>query len=106
MAVEVRPARPDDAVRLAEVYLTSGRAAWAGHLREETLSAFSSPVEEWTDAMADPAVSILVAELDGEIAALATLVPTDDEDDDPHRVARLGRLYTWPAAWGRDWAVR
>jgi GNAT superfamily N-acetyltransferase len=101
MAIEVRAARPGDEARLAEVYVASGRAAWRGHLRESTLAAFTSPVEEWEEAMVDPGISILVAELDGEIAALATLLPSEDADDDPRRVARLGRLYTLPAAWGR-----
>jgi GNAT superfamily N-acetyltransferase len=96
----VRRARPEDAERLAEVYVDSGRAAWAGHLREETLAAFSSSREEWEEGMADPDVSILVGELDGEIAAVATLLPSDDPDLDRERVAKLGRLYTEPAAWG------
>jgi GNAT superfamily N-acetyltransferase len=101
MTVEVRPARPEDAARLAEVYLASGRAAWAGHLREETLAAFTSPAQEWVEAMADPGFCILVGEIDGEIAGVATLLPTQDADDRPEEVARLGRLYTEPAAWGR-----
>src|SRR5436190_20057268 len=101
MTAEVRHARPEDAARLAEVYVTSGRAAWAGHLREETLAAFTSPAEEWVEAMADPGFSVLVAELDGEIAAVATLLPTQDLDDKPAEVARLGRLYTDPAALGK-----
>jgi GNAT superfamily N-acetyltransferase len=101
MTVEVRAARPEDAARLAEVYVTSGRAAWAGHLREETLAAFTSPPEEWVAAMADPGFSILVGELDGEIAAVATLLPTEDPDDRPDQVARLGRLYAEPGAWGK-----
>jgi GNAT superfamily N-acetyltransferase len=101
MTVEVRPARREDAARLSEVYVSSGRAAWAGHLREKTLAAFTSPLDEWEEAMADPDVAILVAELDGGIAALVTLLPTRDPDDDPEEVARLGRLYTDPAAWGK-----
>jgi GNAT superfamily N-acetyltransferase len=101
MAIEVRAARPGDEARLAEVYVAAGRAGWAGHLREETLRAFTSSVEEWEEAIAHPEVSILVAELDGEIAALATILPSDDPDADPGRVAKLGRLYADPEAWGR-----
>jgi GNAT superfamily N-acetyltransferase len=96
----VRKARPEDAPRLAEVYLASGRAAWAGHLRKETLTAFASPRQEWEEAMADPDVSVLVGERDGEIAAVATLMPSDDPDLDRESVAKLGRLYTEPTAWG------
>jgi GNAT superfamily N-acetyltransferase len=101
MSVVVRPARPEDAERLAEIYVASGRAAWAGYLRDETLAAFTSPLEEWEEAMSAPEVSILVAELDGQIAGLSTLLPSEDSDDDPKKVARLGRLYAEPAAWGR-----
>ena len=98
----VRRARPEDATRLAEVYVGSGRGgSWAGHMREETLAAFSSSADEWVEAMADPEISILVAELDGEIASLVTLLPSEDPDTDATRVAKLGRLYTDPSAWGK-----
>ena len=70
-------------------------------MREETLAAFTSSAEEWEEAMADPEISILVAELDGEIAALVTLMPSEDPDTDPRRVAKLGRMYTVPSAWGK-----
>jgi GNAT superfamily N-acetyltransferase len=96
----VRRARPEDADRLAHVYVSSGCGGWAGHLREETLGAFTSSAEEWEDAMADPEVSILVGELDGEIASVVTLLPSDEPDLDSERVAKLGRLYTEPSAWG------
>jgi GNAT superfamily N-acetyltransferase len=101
VTVEVRVARSGDEPRLADVYVASGRAAWAGHLREETLRAFTSSVEEWEEGIAHPDVSVLVAELDGEIAGLATLLPSDDPGADPIEVAKLGRLYAVPAAWGR-----
>ncbi len=101
MGAEVRFARPDDASRLAEVYVAAGRAGWADHLREETIQAFTSSVEEWEEGIAHPEVSILVAELDGAVAALATLLPSDDPVADPAKVAKLGRLYADPEAWGR-----
>jgi GNAT superfamily N-acetyltransferase len=56
---------------------------------------------EWEEGIDHPEVSIIVAELDGEIGALATLLPTEDLDDDPGKVAKLGRLYAEPAAWGK-----
>jgi GNAT superfamily N-acetyltransferase len=101
MTLVVRPARHGDEARLAKVYVASGRAAWAGNMLEETLAAFTSPVEEWEEAISDPDVSILVAELGGEIAALATLLPSKDPDADPGEVAMLGRLYAESAAWGK-----
>jgi GNAT superfamily N-acetyltransferase len=101
MTMEVRAARDGDEPRLAEVYVASGRAAWAGHLREETLRALTSSIEEWEEGITHPEVSILVAELDGEITGLATLLPTEDPDDDPAEVAKLGRLYAEPSAWGK-----
>jgi GNAT superfamily N-acetyltransferase len=101
MAVEVRFARPDDASRLTEIYVAAGRAGWVGHLRDETIQALTSPVEEWEEGIAHPEVSILVAELDGAVAAMATLLPSDDPDADPGKVAKLGRLYADPEAWGR-----
>jgi GNAT superfamily N-acetyltransferase len=99
MAQEVRPARPGDAGRLGEIFLASGRAAWAGHLPSEGLSRLTSPAEEWEAQIANPEIICLVAELDGEIAAFAVLCPSPDPDANRDAVALLDRLYADPAAW-------
>jgi GNAT superfamily N-acetyltransferase len=104
MAADVRAARPGEGARLAEIFLSSGRAAWARHLSPVGLDGVKSPPQEWEEAIADPNVICLVAERRGEVAAVAVFRRSRDEDADPGRVALLDRLYTEPAAWRRGLA--
>jgi GNAT superfamily N-acetyltransferase len=101
MAVQVRAARPGEGTRLAEVYLASGRAAWARHLSPVGLAGVTSSAEEWETRIADDDAICLVAERRGTVAALAVLCPSPDDDADPAAVALLDRLYAEPAAWRR-----
>lgn len=101
MAVDVRPARPGEGARLAEIFLASGRAAWARHLSPVGLAAVTSPSDEWERQIADPDVVCLVAERRGAVGAFAVLCPSPDPDADPSVVALLDRLYTEPAEWRR-----
>jgi GNAT superfamily N-acetyltransferase len=97
----VRHAKPGDGARLAEIFLSSGRAAWARHLSPVGLEGVRSPAEEWEEMISDPNVLVLVAERRGEVAALAVFRRSSDEDSDPGRIALLDRLYTEPASWRR-----
>jgi GNAT superfamily N-acetyltransferase len=101
MAAVVRPARAGEGARLGEIFLSSGRAAWARHLSPVGLGTVTSPADEWERKIANPDVICLVAEHRGRVAALAVLCRSPDEDADPARVALLDRLYTEPAAWRR-----
>jgi GNAT superfamily N-acetyltransferase len=101
MAHDVRRASPGEGARLAEIFLSSGRAAWARHLSPVGLDGVSSSPEEWEEVIADPDVMCLVAERRGEVAALAVFRRSRDEDADPARVALLDRFYTEPASWRR-----
>jgi GNAT superfamily N-acetyltransferase len=101
MSDTVRPATPGEGVRLAEIYLSSGRAAWARHLSPVGLSGVTSPADEWERWISDPDLIVLVAERRGAAAALALLCRSSDPDSDPARVALLDRLYTEPASWRR-----
>ena len=97
----VREAQPGEGARLAEVYLSSGRASWARHLSPVGLAGVTSPAEEWERWISEPDLIILVAERRGQVAALAVLCRSTDQDSDPARVALLDRLYTEPASWRR-----
>ena len=101
MAEGVRPAQPGDGARLGQIYLSSGRAAWARHLSPVGLTNVTSPAEEWERWISDPDVMVLVAERRGQAAAVALLSRSSDPDSDPARVALLDRLYTEPASWRR-----
>jgi GNAT superfamily N-acetyltransferase len=97
----VRPANPGEGVRLGEIYLSSGRAAWARHLSPVGLASVTSPADEWERWISDPDLIVLVAERRGQAAAVALLCRSTDDDSDPARVALLDRLYTEPASWRR-----
>ena len=97
----VREARPGEGARLAEVFLSSGRASWARHLSPVGLAGVTSPAEEWERLISNPDRIILAAERRGQVAALAVLCRSSDQDSDPARVALLDRLYTEPASWRR-----
>jgi len=101
MSDNVRPAQPGEGARLGEIYLSSGRAAWARHLSPVGLAGVTSPAEEWERWISDPDLLVLVAERRGRVAALALLCRSTDRDSDPARVAMLDRLYTEPASWRR-----
>ena len=85
MPDSVRPAKPGEGGRLGEIYLSSGRAAWARHLSPIGLGGVASSADEWERFITDPDLIVLVAERRGEPAALAL----------------LDRLYTEPASWRR-----
>src|SRR4051794_28129234 len=97
----VRPAEPGEGVRLGEIYLSSGRAAWARHLSPIGLTSVTSPSEDWERWISDPEIMVLVAERRERAAALAVVCRSSDEDSDPALVAMLDRLYTEPASWRR-----
>ncbi len=101
MASEIRHARPGEGIRLSEIHLASGRAAWAGHLPPAGLAVVTSHPEQWEGWISDPEFVCLVAEHRGEAAALAVLCPSSDPDTDPQTVALLDRLCTEPRAWRR-----
>jgi GNAT superfamily N-acetyltransferase len=101
MAELARAAKPGEGERLGEVYLSSGRAAWAPHLSPVGLASVTSPPEEWERLISDPDVVCLVAERRDEVAGVAVLRRSPDEDCDPALVALLDRLYVEPAAWRR-----
>jgi GNAT superfamily N-acetyltransferase len=97
----VRPAEPGEGARLAEVYLSSGRAAWARHLSPIGLGGITSRPDEWERWISDPDLIVLVAERRDRVAAVALLCRSTDPDSDPGKVALLDRLYTEPASWRR-----
>jgi GNAT superfamily N-acetyltransferase len=101
MPESVRSAKPGEGARLGEIYLSSGRAAWARHLSPVGLGGVTSSADEWERFISDPDLIVLIAERRGEPAALALLCRSTDSDSDPARVAMLDRLYTEPASWRR-----
>jgi L-amino acid N-acyltransferase YncA len=101
--VSVRPARPADAERVAEVQLGTWRVAYADLLPEQVLA---TPAEEvaaaWRAAVEQPPSPrhrVLVAVEGAELVGFAASAPADD-DDVAADVAELAALLVEPR-WGR-----
>jgi GNAT superfamily N-acetyltransferase len=102
--VSVRPARPEDAERVARVQLLTWRTAYGSFLPEEALAV---PEEQaaalWLRAVElppSPRHRLLVA-LDGtDLVGFAASGPAEDDDLDPATTAEITTLLVEPR-WGR-----
>jgi GNAT superfamily N-acetyltransferase len=91
--VSVRPARPEDAERVAAVQLTTWRTAYGSFLPEEALAV---PPEQaaalWLRAIELPPTPqhrVLVAMEAAELVGFAASGPTDDDDVEAVEVSTL-----------------
>lgn len=55
-------------------------------------------VERWKRWLADPAISCIVGEVDGEIVGFSTIRPAPEDDADA-RTAEMPTLYVHPDSW-------
>lgn len=78
--MKVRPASPEDAATMAEIFVTAARAAW-GFVGEEALEAMEPPPLDGGE---------LVVEDGGRVVGFAVV-----------KGCGLDLLYTSPEAWGR-----
>jgi GNAT superfamily N-acetyltransferase len=102
--VSVRPARPADAERVAEVQLHTWRQAYADVLPAAALAVPQADVAAvWrrgVELPPTPRHRLLVA-VDGEdVVGFAASAPADDEDVDPRVVSELTAVLVEPR-WGR-----
>jgi GNAT superfamily N-acetyltransferase len=88
--VEIRPARGDEARALADVQ-EAASVAGLSHIFPSHLYPFprDAVLERWTEMLADPDASVLVAERDDAVLGLAAVRPE-----------WLDGLYVRPEAWG------
>jgi diamine N-acetyltransferase len=117
--VTLRTALPEDADALAALAHRAFVDAFAGFYSEADLSAF---LAEWktpavyAQALADPQVAVMLAEVDGQMAAYCLLKRGSVMDDHPHprplRPVFLSQLYCAGKMTGHglgtrlmDWAV-
>lgn len=103
--VVVRPARPEDAPRLAEIHVVGWQQAYAGLLPSEYLDALTPQdrLPRWQEYLADPGsdpsagTAVLVAEIDGETVGFAMFGP---DRDGLIGAGELFSLYVDPPRWG------
>ena len=102
--VSVRPARPEDAERVARVQLSTWRTAYADLLPAEALAVPEEQVAAlWLHAIEAPPTPrhrVLVAMERVELVGFAASTPADDEDLDRATTAELSTLLVEPR-WGR-----
>jgi GNAT superfamily N-acetyltransferase len=102
--VVVRSALPTDAAAIAQVHVTSWRAAYTGLLPERYLERLSVYERERTwrrriDGIR-PDETILVAERAGAVVGFTSAGTTRDRDADPRAVGEVYAVYLLPEAWG------
>jgi ribosomal protein S18 acetylase RimI-like enzyme len=108
----VRPARPEDAGRLAVVHVRSWQAAYRGLLPQEYLDGLdpADRVERWQNILAvvaeagqsgGPLRGVVAAVADEIICGFALFGPTRDQDEDAQRTGEVSAIYLLPETWSR-----
>jgi len=102
--VSVRPARPEDAERVARVQLATWRTAYVDLLPAPVLRTPEVEVAAvWlhaVEAAPSPRHRLLVALERDELVGFASSAPADADDGDPATTAELSSLLVEPR-WGR-----
>jgi GNAT superfamily N-acetyltransferase len=92
MSVQIRPARQDDALSIADISLRGWEAAYADILPRETLEERDATLvcNHWRDYVAaiPKEEGLIVAEKDGRVSGFARFGPCSDDD-----VIRAGEVY-------------
>jgi ribosomal protein S18 acetylase RimI-like enzyme len=96
--VNVRPARPDDARRLAEIHVETWRATYPGVMPQELLDSLSVDSRErlWQEWIPNPEVAVFVSEASGEVVGFVSVGPCLTEPE----IGELYAIYVVPAAHG------
>jgi ribosomal protein S18 acetylase RimI-like enzyme len=103
-AVEVRPARVEDAAEIAEIHVRSWQGAYRGLIPQDYLDALD-PAERlgrWTEHLASGSWTaggcIVVDGADGAVAGFATFGASRDPDSEPG-TGEVMAIYLAPGAW-------
>jgi GNAT superfamily N-acetyltransferase len=104
--VEVRPARVEDAAKIAAVHVASWQAGYRGLIPQDYLDGLDPDV--WTTRRARRLEQIdwsrdgclVVADDAGELTGFTHVGPTRD-DADPAVVGEVYAIYLAPEAWGK-----
>lgn len=97
--MNVRPARPEDARRMAEIHVETWRATYPGMMPQEVLDGLSVDDRErnWQEWIPHPETTAFVAELDGEIVGFVGVGPSWSNPG----IGEIYSIYVTPAAQGR-----
>ena len=97
--MNVRPARLEDARRLAEIHVETWRATYPGVVPQEVLDGLSVDDRErnWQEWIPSPETEAFVAELDGRIVGFVNVGPSWTD----RTIGELYAIYVTPDAHGR-----
>jgi ribosomal protein S18 acetylase RimI-like enzyme len=105
--IVLRPPKPEDAERLAQLAREAFDAAFAHLYKPEDLAAFHAEYKtagKYRKAIDDPATRIQLAEVDGQLAAYSLIVLgeqfADHPNPKPKRPVMLSQLYCAREATG------
>lgn len=105
--MEIRPARVQDAGRIAEIHVLGWQGGYRGLMPQEFLDGLD-PAERLTARIRWLAAAdwsrggcFVVADDDAQLAGFADTGQTRDEDGDPAVVGEVLAIYLAPAAWGK-----
>jgi ribosomal protein S18 acetylase RimI-like enzyme len=96
--VNVRPARLEDARRLAEIHVETWRATYVGVMPQEALDGLSVEEREelWREWIPHPETEVFVAAPDGEVVGFVSVGPSWSTPG----VGELYSIYVVPSAHG------
>ena len=97
--MNVRPARPDDARRVAEIHVETWRATYPGVIPQDVLDGLNVDDRElnWQEWIPNPETSSFVVERDGEIVGFVNVGPCWTD----RAIGELYSIYVLPAGQGR-----
>ena len=100
--VSLREAEVADAEAVESVHYTSREAVYAGRTADWPPPGpdRAGRIARWREWLGDPAVSAVIAEVDGEIVGFCTIRPAVEDDSDPE-TAEMPTLYIRPDSWHR-----
>ena len=96
--MNVRPARPEDARRIAEIHVETWRDTYPGVIPQEVLDGLSVDERErlWQEWIPHPETRAFVAELDGGVVGFVTSTCWTDR-----AIGELDAIYVAPAGQGQ-----
>ena len=97
-----RRGTPEDAARVAEVWVRSWQEAYRDLLTPEEIANRTLEMRraDWAEAFSEDRTSCWVAESDGRIVGFLVARPSPDDDLDPERTGEVSALYLVAAAHG------
>jgi ribosomal protein S18 acetylase RimI-like enzyme len=99
--MQVRPATISDARNIARVHVASWQVAYRGQMPDAVLDNLD--VEKraafWLTHLAGQPRGTFVAESNRELIGFCDLIPSRDQDSNPHIIAEIVAIYVHPNHW-------